>query len=226
MKAALYVTHADLGGQRGHGRVCPGPEGTPFHAPWEPRVLALALAAGAMGVWNLDMSRRARETLPDYARLSYYEIWFTALSKLLVQHGSVTPEEATTGRACQPPRPLPRKLVAAEVAATLARGSPTRRPIERPARFAVGDAVRLYGDEIPHHTRLPGYMRGKVGTVERVHGVHVFADAHALGRGEDPRWLYTVAVRGRELWPAQEDAGEAEHLTVSIDAWEPYLEPA
>ena len=226
MKTARYVTHADLGGQRGHGRVQPEAEGTLFHAPWEPRVLALTLAAGATGVWNLDISRSARETLPDYARLSYYEIWFAALSKLLARYEMVTPQEAASGAPRQPPRPAPRKLMASDVAATLARGSPTRRPIDRPARFAVGDAVRLYPGEVPHHTRLPRYMRGKVGRVERVHGAHVFADAHALGRGEDPRWLYTVAVRGRELWPAQDDAREAEHLTVSIDAWEPYLETA
>ena len=226
MKPARYVTHADLGGQRGHGRVRPEPEGDLFHAPWEPRVLGLTLAAGAMGVWNLDMGRSARETLPDYARLSYYEIWFAALSKLLIQHELVTPQEAASGESRQPARPTPRKLMACDVAATVARGSPTRRPVDRPARFAVGDLVRLYSGDVPHHTRLPRYMRGKVGTVERVHGAHVFADAHALGRGEDPRWLYTVAVRGRELWPALEDAPEAEHLTVSIDAWEPYLEPA
>ncbi len=225
MKPAPYVTHADLGGQRGHGRVHPEPEGELFHAPWEPRVLALTLAAGATGAWNLDMSRSARETLPGYAHLRYYEIWCAALSKLLVRQGLVTPEELGAGHAIEPPRALPRILMAAEVAATLARGSPTRRPIQQAARFAVGDRVRLYAGEIPHHTRLPRYMRGKAGIVERVHGAHVFADAHALGRGEDPRWLYTVAVRGTELWPAREDAGETGHLTVSIDAWEPYLEP-
>jgi len=223
---APYVTHADLGGRLGYGRIHPEPEGVLFHASWEPRVLALTLAAGATGAWNLDISRSARETLPDYARLTYYEIWFAALWKLLIQHELVTPREAASGSARTRARPVPRKLMASDVAASLARGSPTHRSIELPARYAVGDAVRLYASEIPHHTRLPRYMRGKVGTVERVHGAHVFADAHALGRGEDPRWLYTVAVRGTDLWPAQEDAHEAERLTVSIDAWEPYLEPA
>jgi len=225
MKPSPYVTHADLGGQRGHGRVRPEPEGELFHASWEPRVLALTLAAGATGAWNLDMGRSARETLPEYARLSYYEIWFAGLSKLLARHGLVSAREAAGGHALGPPRPVARKLMASGVAAAVARGSPTARSIPQPARFAVGDRVRLHCGQVPHHTRLPGYMRGKAGTVERVHGAHVFADAHALGRGEDPRWLYTVAVRGTELWPAREDAGEAEHLTVSIDAWEPYLEP-
>lgn len=226
MKAPPYTSHADLGGQRGLGRVQPEPEGELFHAPWEPRVLALTLAAGATRVWNLDMSRSARETLPDYAALSYYEIWWAALVRLLLRHGLLTPEEAETGAVQTPPRPTPHKLMASDVAAALARGAPTQRPSVRSARFEVGDAVRLYAGEVPHHTRLPRYMRGKVGTVERVHGAHVFADSNALGRGEDPRWLYTVAVRGAELWPDREDAGEARQLVVSVDAWEPYLEPA
>ena len=80
-----YVTHADLGGQPGHGRVVPEPEGELFHAAWEPRALALTLAAGALGAWNIDMSRAARETLADYAERSYYEIWFAALGKLLAE---------------------------------------------------------------------------------------------------------------------------------------------
>jgi hypothetical protein len=61
-------------------------------------------------------------------------------------------------------------------------------------------------------------MRGKVGTVERVLGVHVFADSNALGRGEDPRWLYTVAVQGSQLWPDREDAEEADTLAQRIAA--------
>ena len=72
------------------------------------------------------------------------------------------------------------------------------------------------------HTRLPRYARGKVGVVEAARGTFVFPDANAHGRGEDPRWLYTVRFTGRELWG--EDAEAA--LAVSIDAWEPYLDAA
>jgi hypothetical protein len=66
-------------------------------------------------------------------------------------------------------------------------------------------------------------VRGKRGVVERVHGVHVFADAHALGLGEQPHWLYGVVFDGRELWPGD---ASATRLKVGVDAWEPYLEPA
>jgi nitrile hydratase len=66
---------------------------------------------------------------------------------------------------------------------------------------------------------LPGYARGKVGRIERLNGVHVFADTNASGDGEQPQWLYTVVFRASELW-----ADGDPQLTVSIDAWEPYLE--
>ena len=39
-----YRSHADLGGQPGHGRVVPEPEGELWHGAWEPRALALTLA--------------------------------------------------------------------------------------------------------------------------------------------------------------------------------------
>lgn len=217
-----YQSHADLGGTLGHGRVMPEPEGEPWHAPWEPGVLALTLAMGATGAWNIDMSRAARETLPAYARLSYYEIWFEALLKLLAERGLVAADELTAGHALRAGKPLPRRLAAADVADALARGSPTERPAPTPARFAVGSRVRTWAGEVPHHTRLPRYVRGKVGTVERVHGAHVFADAHATHRGEMPHWLYTVAFDGAELW----GRGSTPGLTVSVDAWEPYLSEA
>lgn len=215
-----YTSHADLGGRDGYGPVLPEPEGELFHAPWEPRVLALTLAMGAAGAWNIDISRSARETLPDYAKLNYYEIWFAALQRLLAERGLVTPDEVDAARVLHPPLPVKRVLAAADVAATLARGSPTTRPATGAPRFGVGQRVRTQREAPAHHTRLPGYARGKRGTVERLHGAHVFADAHAQGLGESPQWLYTVVFDGAELWGTPSDT------CVSIDAWEPYLEPA
>ena len=219
-----YITHADLGGVAGHGPVRPEPEGaSPFHAEWEARALALTLAMGATGQWNIDTSRAARETLPDYPALDYYRIWLAALERLLQERGLVQADELAAGRALHAPRPLARVLHAGEVAAALARGSPTERPAVDPApRFAVGEAVRMRGARVAHHTRLPGYAHGKRGVIERVHGRHVFADSHAHGLGEDPQWLYGVAFDGAELWGRQAAPG----LVVAIDAWEPYLEAA
>jgi len=215
-----YRSHADLGGRGGYGRVVPEPEGELFHAGWEPEALALTLAMGATGVWNIDKSRSVRETLPDYASLTYYEIWLEALEELLIANALVGTDELAEARMLHPPKSSPRILRAADVPGVLARGSATQRPPGSVACFAAGDRVRTRGAEVGHHTRLPAYARGKVGRVEYVRGVHVFADTHAHGLGERPQWLYTVAFSGRELWGND----SPENLTVSIDAWEPYLE--
>ncbi|TGT26259.1 nitrile hydratase subunit beta, partial [Mesorhizobium sp. M4B.F.Ca.ET.169.01.1.1] len=42
------------------------------------------------------------------------------------------------------------------------------------------------------------------------------------GQGENPQWVYTVVFDGSEIW----GEGADPTLTVSIDAWESYLEPA
>ncbi|MDQ2779269.1 MAG: nitrile hydratase subunit beta [Pseudomonadota bacterium] len=221
-----YQTHADLGGQISHGAVVPEPEDEWFHADWEPRALALTLAMGATGTWNIDQSRAARETLPDYAERSYYQIWVGAMERLLNERGMLSADELRAGHATQPGPPLSRTLHAADVPAVLARGSATARTTEVPPRFKVGSTVRMRTGAVSHHTRLPGYARGKRGVVTAAHGAHVFADTHAYaqgpGQGEQPCWLYTVAFEGSELWGAESAPG----LSVSIDAWDPYMEPA
>ena len=169
----IYRSHADLGGQDGHGVVRHASEGEALHDEWERRVLALNLGLGATGLWNIDMSRAARETLEDYARLSYYQIWLEGLEKLLLQSGAVHADEFAQGRQIDAAIPVARVLHAGEVAAALARGAPTLRPPSRSARYAVGQWVRTCGIAPPHHTRLPAYARGKRGVIERIHGMHV-----------------------------------------------------
>jgi nitrile hydratase len=219
-----YLSRADLGGRADQRAVLPEPEGELFHAPWEPRVLALALAMGAAGLWNMDMNRSARETLENYAALSYYEIWLAGLEKQLLQRGAIADDEITAGRMTRPPIPVPRVLAAEAVAGVLATGAPVSRAANHPARFTVGQAVRTRGEARPHHTRLPAYARGKRGTIERLHGAHVFADSNAQGLGERPQWLYTVVFTAQELWG--EPVTPTAPRSVSVDAWEPYLEPA
>ncbi|NNU80510.1 nitrile hydratase subunit beta [Halovulum dunhuangense] len=214
----------DLGGRDGFGPVSPETREPLFHADWEKRALALTLAAGALGHWTLDESRHARESLPPltYYGSSYYEIWIRALEILLQRHGEVGADELAAGHMLRAGLRPERRLQAAQVAPVMARGGPVDRPVRTPARFAPGDTVRTRNHQPRGHTRLPGYAREKTGVIEAVRGVHVYPDSHAHGRGEDPHWLYTVAFDGRTLWG---DAA-APGLTVSIDAWEPYLEPA
>ena len=217
-----YVTHADLGGKDVPGRIVPEPEDERFHADWEARALALTLAMGGTGSWNIDASRSARETLPAYAQMSYYQIWLAALEKLMAERAQLMPDEIAAGHMLHPPQPVKRVLHAADVPAVLAKGTNVERPAAGPARFGIGQRVRTRAGHVDHHTRLPAYVRGKIGTIAHQHGMHVFADAHAQGLGEQPQWLYTVVFAGEDLWGPGSEPG----LSVSVDAWESYLEAA
>jgi nitrile hydratase len=101
------------------------------------------------------------------------------------------------------------------------RGSYAREAAAAPL-FAPGDRVRCRNLHPTGHTRLPRYVRGHVGEVIHWHGAHVFPDAHAHGRGEDPRHLYTVRFSARELWGETANPRDTVHLDLS----EPYLERA
>jgi nitrile hydratase subunit beta len=212
----------DMGGMDGFGAVEPEPNEPAFHAPWEGRVLAMQRAMGYAGAWQIDMSRFAQERLPPqvYLGASYYQRWALAMEKNVVERGYAQPDELAAGHALRPGKTLPRKL-APEAAAGLTRGS-FYRQAQAPARFKPGDRVRARNIHPPTHTRLPRYARGRVGVVELVHGCHAFPDAVAIDKGDDPQWLYTVVFDGRELWGPDADPT----LKVSIDAFEPYLEPA
>jgi len=213
----------DMGGMHGFGKVEPEPNEPVFHADWEGRCLALNRAMGYTGLWTIDQTRAGIEELPPevYLSSSYYRKWALRLENMVVKHGLAGADEIEAGHAMRPGQTLKRKLAAADVPKTLTRGS-FARPAPAPARFAPGDRVRTKNIHPATHTRLPRYARGKLGTVEALRGCHVFPDAAALGRGEDPQWLYTVVFAGRELWG---DAAEPS-LKVSIEAFEPYLEPA
>ncbi len=218
---STYVSHADLGGTTGHGQIEHEWESAPLPHDWQARAFALTLAAAAPGGWNIDMSRSARETLPNYLDLTYYAIWTTALEQLVVDHGLVTTAEVEAGHASGPGDAFRRVLRVEAVPAVLKSGGPTNREPRSPARFEIGDRVRTRADHVAHHTRLPAYVSGHIGVIERLHGVHVFPDTNARGIGEQPQWLYTVVFDATDLW---DDAAPGQR--VSVDAWDSYLEPA
>jgi nitrile hydratase len=213
----------DLGGMHGFGKVTPEKDEPVFHAAWEGRVYAMQRVAGMFGFWNIDGGRASLEKLPPhvYLGVTYYEKWHLGLEKRLIENGLISPDEIEAGHALHPAKPVKRKLAPGEVDNTLQRGS-YYRPAPAPARFTPGTRVRTLNINPATHTRLPRYARDRVGTVEAIRGCHVFPDSVVLGKGEDPQWLYTVVFDGKELWGEQAAPG----LKVSIEAFEPYLEPA
>lgn len=214
----------DIGGTMGFGPVVPEKDEPVFHGDWEKRAMALTVATGFVGGWNIDQSRFARENVSPavYLTRSYYEMWLGGLVQLLGERGLAKAAEIEAGHAAAGASPQLKAVTAAEAAAALARGRSAERPVAAPARFAVGNRVRARNLHPAGHTRLPRYVRSHVGTITHLHGGHVFPDTNAAGTGEQPQWLYTVRFKGTEVWGALADPT----LTVSVDAWESYLEAA
>jgi nitrile hydratase len=115
-----------------------------------------------------------------------------------------------------------RVLKAEEVGKVLLKGGPARVDAEVPAKFRAGDEVVTRNINPTGHTRLPRYARGRRGVIDRHHGVFIFADAHAAGKGKSPQNLYSVKFSARELWGAQ----GSESNSIYMDLWDDHLDPA
>lgn len=214
----------DMGGMHGMGPVLPEPDEPVFHHPWEARAYALARAMGAFGRWNIDASRHQRELIPaaEYLRMSYYEKWVTGLTELLLRHGFISPEELASGKAAPGAATQTPALPAQKVTAFIAQGAPASRTSASPQRFRPGQRVCARNVNPTGHTRLPRYVRGKLGVVDRVHGVFVFPDTNAHFEGESPQHVYSVRFEARELWGGV----YATEGAVYVDLWDDYLDAA
>jgi len=211
----------DMGGMHGFGKVAAEANEPIFHDRWEGRVLGLQRSLLYTRAWNIDVFRDAQERLPAsvYLGASYYERWLLALTHSALDKGLVSRDELDAGKALRPGPAVERVMRGSDAKAGFIR-APFARPVTHEARFKPGDAVRTINEHPEGHTRLPRYARDKVGTVTAVRGFHVYPDAAAAGKGEDPQWLYTVEFNGKTLWG--DDADPA--LVVSVEAFEPYLE--
>lgn len=117
---------------------------------------------------------------------------------------------------------MSRVLKAADVERALRNRRAARLDDDVPPRFRPGDRVVARNIHPVGHTRLPRYARAKRGVIDRDHGVFIFADAHAMGQGQQPRHVYSVRFTARELWGPDAAPRDA----VYIDLWDDHLDPA
>jgi nitrile hydratase subunit beta len=176
----------DLGGKQGFGRVkYPSP---PHDETWEPLVRALSAFAMRKRIYNMDEMRHAIERMDPryYLAAPYYERHLTAVATLLVEKDVITREEleALAGGAFPLSSPI----------------GPGRLPAP-PQSFAVGEKVRVKNEFVPGHVRMPGYIRGKTGTVVGISPVYPFPDAAGHGMQAPMEPTYDVRFRTRDLWP-------------------------
>jgi nitrile hydratase len=234
-----------MGGMHGFGPVAREHDEPVFHAEFERRTFALALAMMGSRSFNVDEYRRTIERMPpaQYLAASYYEKWLYALEHLLIEKGVVARREIdvvmealrAVGGSNDAHRAAVRGIDAqqgshaadpgasdsAALSAALGGGARSLRFDRsfRP-RFKSGDRVIARNLNPEGHTRLPRYARGHHGTIHRDWGIFVFPDTHAHGGGTKPQHCYAVEFDGRELWGEDHPAGER----VYIDLWEDYLD--
>lgn len=208
----------DMGGMHGFGPIAAEPqEREPvFHAEWEKAVLALFNVLMTLRRFSLDRFRRMIETQPpgDYLRHSYYENWYSSISRLVVDSGLVSAEELAAGRALPPPHGT---ASSPDVAGQWA---PEFVSAVAP-RYASGDAVRAVNRHPEAHTREPRYVRGRTGVVVRHCGAEPLPEL-AAENVSAPGHLYSVRFEARDLWGPDAASRDA----VYLELWEDYLEPA
>lgn len=214
----------DLGGVQGFGPVPIESDEPVFHGTWEGRILGLRFLMGFWGRWNIDANRHSLERLPpgDYLTMSYYEKWAAGVVNLSVEKGLITRDEVRNGRPDAGAERLTPPVDAAGLLAFLPKGRPSSREIDAAPGFKPGDRVRTARHMHAGHTRLPRYLRDRVGEVVLHHGAHVFPDVAATMAGDAPQHLYAVRFDGCEIWG---DGAEPGH-SVTADLWESYLAPA
>ncbi len=235
----------DLGGMHGFGLVEREIDEPTFHADWERTVVALQQATRRLGLFNLDEFRFAIERMDpaSYLVASYYEKWLQSIATNLSEKGIVSTEEVSARMALLAQdntaarNPLAGKGTEPPTTAAVAGRTPIEmvsqadeklgRTCLEPsatvgARFRVGDLVIAKNVHSAGHTRLPRYVRGKRGAIDRVRGSQTFPDTNALGLGTYPQYVYSVRFAANELWG---ESAEAEQV-LYIDLWDSYLVPA
>ncbi|HEV7610625.1 MAG TPA: nitrile hydratase subunit beta [Steroidobacteraceae bacterium] len=214
----------DMGGMHGMGAIKEEKDEPVFHATWEGRAYGVTRAMGGWRLWNLDATRFQRELIApvDYFRMSYYERWIAGLVELMLKNNLVTRAEIESGKSDSGAPVRTPTFTADKVAAFVSKGMPARRDVTVAASFRANQRVRARNMNPMGHTRLPRYVRGKVGTVDRDHGIFVFPDTNAHFNGEKPQHVYSVRFVARDVWGAEASPRDS----IYVDMWDDYLEPA
>jgi nitrile hydratase subunit beta len=91
-------------------------------------------------------------------------------------------------------------------------------------RYGAGERVRVAARRHDGHHRTPEYIKGKTGTVQRVHSSFTNPETRAYGSdGLPAQRLYLVGFAQDEVWPGYPGPRTDR---VYVDVFEHWLEPA
>ncbi len=174
--------------------------------------------------WTWASLRTGAEAMNpfDYFKFRYYEKWLGGISQFFVDQGYVTEQEISALIGDPAPAPVGGDpAIDEQVIDYLRRGDSPRRDIAHP-KFSVGDPVRIADVPAGSHTRLPGYLRARSGTVTRIFEGDYGYFVHTGDGIGDPMPIYIVEFTPEELWGVRAEPGAN---TLYAELFEAYLQP-
>lgn len=180
--------------------------------------------------WTWASLRTGAESMQpfEYFKFRYYEKWLMGISQFFVDKGYVTADalaRLTAHYRANPDAPLPVKPnppLKQQIVEYLLRGDSGLRATPDAPRFAAGQTVVVADPPAVDHTRLPGYLRNKKGTIDVVYpgAYYYFVDTGPDGIGK-PMPVYRVAFKATDIWG---DALCEPRTTIFADLYEVYLQ--
>ena len=221
----------DMGGMHGFGPIEIEENEPVFHQPWEGRIYGIVTTIrDAHDVYGPYGSRSYIESIPPdkYLEASYYEKWMLALENALVAKGLLSADEleAKTQEIQENPDAVMPRREDPEATRRTIENIRLRLPLAKDPDaaiqpvFNVGDVVRARSINLKGHSRLPRYIQGRIGKIEKLYNMQDIQD-HVPASEQGAQPVYRVRFEALELW------GEAAESNQSlyIDMWESYLEP-
>jgi nitrile hydratase beta subunit len=231
----------NLGGLEGLGPVTF--EKRVFVEPWEKRIFGIHVAMMALSSqlplapapsafkteWTWADLRKGAESLNplDYFKYRYYEKWLGGISGYFVEKGYITEAEleARTQQILADPAAARKQggdpAIDTRITTYLVEGDSPKRDTNVAPRFAAGDTVVVKNPPTIEHTRLPGFLRNRVGIVDMVYPATYTYLTSTGPDGIGPAMpVYSVRFDPEQIWKGNTE----NNVTIYADLFEAYLE--